>query len=97
MPSPRNSYRSREITLDLVYKVRNVVELAKRHNISHQRVYQLVNAQLYSMGMNLSMAQADPLKVRDRLRPPRYIGHVVAATPEEFYFELMGEPKTFNL
>ena len=56
MSSPRNSYRSKEITLDLVYKVRSVLDLAERH----------------------------------------YIDSAIAATPEEFYFELLAEPKTFN-
>ena len=98
MPSPRNSYRSREITLDLIYGVHSVLELAERHNVSHQRIYQIVNALLYRIGMNLSMARADPRKVRERLRPLRYIGYVIGAyTPEEFYFELLAETKTFNL
>ena len=74
----------------------DVKALADREGISTPRVYQVLARAASSIGKHTTQLRQDPdrikallLNIRSR---PLYVGR--AETPEEFFFEVMHEPKT---
>lgn len=74
----------------------DVQALAEREGISHQRVYQVLNRAAASIGKHTTQLRQDPDRVKALLLNTRSRAPYVerAETPEEFFFEVMREPKT---
>lgn len=87
--------------IDYAYGM-SVAELAVRERCSEQRIYQrLSNATVGLFGTNRSTElrkcpERTVGRIKDYLNRPRYIERGKAETPEEFFYELLNEPRTRN-
>lgn len=89
--------RNRRIALDFAHGIKRSV-LADREGVSSARLDQIIWAAAKSVGMHPSGMVAEPWRFRERYLAAirRSYRAFEASTPEDFYFELMHEPRTYT-
>ena len=76
-----------------------VEEIASQNEVSQVRVYQILSGTLRQLGYpKIEQARKRPelalCRLRDSLNPPMWIHN--AKTPEDFFHELLSEPRTIT-